>query len=203
MESHEVDESPLADAEDSLSDVNEPSIDLFWKGVVTPEEPLVASPMEGYFLRVTNASLGPDVKTNTRSCLTVVQGSDEESETPGVICTLKNDHENHSLNLLVTDQTQFALSGTNQSPVYLVGYFSPAEKHVSENPFDMDDLEEMGDDEPTEEELEEMDNQTKRKLKDMMSRKRKLAEMEKDTTSKMTGEKEEIISFDQKKNKRH
>jgi len=97
-------DSPLADSDENLSDVDDNSIDLFWKGVVKPEVPLVVSRMEGYFLRVTNASLGPDVQTNTRSCLTVVQASDEESEKPGIICTLKNDYENHPLNLLLTEQ---------------------------------------------------------------------------------------------------
>jgi len=97
------------------------------------------------------------------------------------------------------------VSGTNQSPVHLVGYFSPMEEHVTGSPFDMgDDLEEIGDDELTEEELAEMDDQTKHKLlQNMMGRKRKLAEMEKDIESRMTTENETEPITSAKKNKRH
>lgn len=166
--------------------------DLLWKGVVKPDEPCLASGIDKYFLRITNASFGPDVKKDTRTCLTVIQASDEESDAPGVICTLKNTYENHILNLLVSGDVQFQVSGKNPSPIYLTGYLSPAEQHMSENPFVMDD-----DDEPTEEELEDMDIETKKQLLQQLGRKRKLAEME----DNLEGDDEDKAPTAQKKQK--
>jgi len=124
--------------------------------------------------------------------LTVIQASDEESDAPGVICTLKNTYENHILNLLVSGDVQFQVSGKNPSPIYLTGYLSPAEQHMSENPFVMDD-----DDEPTEEELEDMDIETKKQLLQQLGRKRKLAEME----DNLEGDDEDKAPTAQKKQK--
>jgi len=144
--------------EDNMSGIE--SIDLFWKGVVRPGKDLLVSGVDAYFLRITNASLGPDVKKDTRTCLTVLQQEDGESST-GVICTLKNTYENHKLDLLVSGDVRLQVSGKNASPIYLVGHLSPSNQHVVENPFDIDEDEE---DELTEEELGEMDAQTKKHL---------------------------------------
>jgi len=180
------------DAEEEDETMSEQDgIDLLWKGVVKPDEPLVASGVDKYFLRITNASLGPDVQKDTRTCLLVVQPSDEESEAPGVICTLKNTYENHQLDLLVSGDVQFQVSGKNPSPIHLIGHLSPAEQHVADNPFDMED-----EDEPTEEELGEMDEQTKKQLLKQLGRKRRFDEME-DANS----EEEESPAAAQKKQK--
>jgi len=198
MTSAEMNDTSMAEIDDEQSVMN--GLDLFWKNVVKPNEPLMVAPIEDYFVRITNASLGPDVQKNTRTCLTVVQASDEDTDAPGVVCTLKNTYENHQLNLLVSDDIQFSVAGENTSPIYLVGYLTPAEKHASENPFDMDDdLEEA--DEMTEEELNEMDNKTKQKL--LAGRKRKLNEMEKDTLGGLEAENEEKPLSAQKKTKNY
>jgi len=197
----EMDDLAMVDTEDKLSEDMDDADDLFWKGVVKPGEPLIASRIEQYFLRITNACLGPDIQKNTRTCLTVVQASDEESEAPGVICTLKNDYENHPLNLLVSDDVQFSVSGENVSPVYLVGYLAPAEKY-SVNPFDLgDDIDDMGDEQmmDDEEDVEMGDKQIRKLLQ--ANRKRKLHEMEKDE-SQLAGEgEEESLVSAQKKTK--
>jgi len=115
------------------------TLDLFWKGTAKPNEPLLVVPVEDYFVRITNASLGPDANKNTRTCLEVEQASDEPSEVRGIICTLKNNYENHQLNLIVTEDLQLSVAGDNPSPIHLVGYLSPREQYLSENPFDMGD----------------------------------------------------------------
>jgi len=190
--------------DDELSDG--PGMDLFWRGVVKSDEPLVASPVNDFFLRITNASLGPDVQKNTRTCLQVAQQTDDDSEPPGVICTLKNNYENHALNLVISDDVQFTVAGENPSPIYLVGYWTPGEKYIGDagNPFDMaDDMEDMeDDDELTEEEMQDLNNKTKQKLLQLAgSRKRTLNEMEKDVAPELMAEDEQDLTSAQKKTK--
>jgi FK506-binding nuclear protein len=193
MTTNELEDNSMEDEEDNMSEMDENSIDLFWKGVVKPDEPLVASRVEDYFLRITNACLGPDAQDNTRTCLTIVQGADETSEPPGVICTLKNNYENHQLNLLVTDDVQLSVTGDNASTIYLVGYLSPAEQHLGDN-LDLDDeLEDMEDESELAEELKELGGKNKQ-----AGRKRKLAEMENEESDVVD---EEKVTSAQKKQK--
>ncbi|ETO31949.1 hypothetical protein RFI_05168 [Reticulomyxa filosa] len=160
-----------------------PSIDLFWKATVT-EEGLVVSRVENYFVRITNASLGPDAQKNTRTFLQIVQAGDDDNESPGIICTLKNGYETHPLDLLVTeklvflsqkiktkqnkynpfpfpsDDVQLTLKGENLSPIHLVGYLSPAEQYIGDDSLDIDDEDfadaEEADEEAIEEELKKL-----------------------------------------------
>jgi len=187
--------SHVEEEEDDISEDMDTSIDLFWKGTVKPDEPLTVSGVEDYFVHITNASLGPDAKENTRTSLGV---TDEESENPSIVCTLKNNYENHQLNVLVTASTQFCVLGTNPSPIYLVGYLSPAEQYISENPFDMGDLEGMEEDEEVEDAENELQQFPKSKQQAKLGQKRKLTEM---VESEVAGENEKQLASANKKQK--
>lgn len=160
--------------EDILSEDMVSAVDLFWKGTAKPNEPLIVSRVEDYVVRITNACLGPDANKNTRTSLEVVQSNDETADAPGIICTLSNNHENHQLNLIVTETIQLAVSGEKPSPIHLVGYLSPAEQYVGENPYDLgSDLEDIDVDEADEEEIKQL---TAKKPQGA-GRKRNLSEM--------------------------
>jgi len=143
------------DDDNSSGDMNIDTPDLFWKATVMPNEELEVGPVEDYFVLITNACLGPDANKNTRTCLEVAQSSDEPSETKGIICTLKNNYENHQLNLVVNEDLRLSVAGENPSPIHLVGYLSPPDKYLNENPYDIGgDLMGEDDDEMVDEDAE-------------------------------------------------
>ncbi|ETO30179.1 hypothetical protein RFI_06939 [Reticulomyxa filosa] len=156
---------------EEIEDAEETAIDLFWKGTVKPGEPLVVSNVEEYFVRITNACLGPDSVKGTRTSLTITQQSDENDESPqelsrkNVFFTCLLDTNN------TTESVQLNVSGEKPSSVYLVGYLSPADQFIGEAPFDLgSDIEDVDDD-------VEMEESSAVKKQGNAGRKRNLSEV--------------------------